>query len=208
MIYFHEPMEVVMPQNSLNSQFQSYSNTLYAAASRMLNKRNPQYEDKVQDLVILAYEEFKRKAEQGTLMSLPLLIHFMKLRKPEVQLEMRGDSRTRKKDVFNKRNYYEGKLELYSIDNPLNIESSETFAESIKDDNNLEEEISFRLEYQERLASLHTNEQTILQMKMNGYQDYEIAQIMCIQSSTVRNTIQNIASKMMERKTVQCELQL
>jgi len=200
-------MEVVMSQNSLNSQFQSYSNTLYAAASRMLDKRNPQYEDKVQDLVILTYEEFKRKAEQGTIMSLPLLIHFMKLRKPEVQLEMRGDSRTHKKDVFNKRNYYEGKLELYSIDNHLNIESNETFAESIKDDKNLEEEISFHLEYQERLASLHTNEQTILQMKMNGYQDYEIAQIMCIQSSTVRSTIQNIASRMMERKTVQCELQ-
>jgi len=35
-----------MQQNSLNSQFQSYSNTLYAAASRMLDKRNPQYEDK------------------------------------------------------------------------------------------------------------------------------------------------------------------
>ena len=174
----------------------------------MLDKRNPQYEDKVQDLVILAYEEFKRKADQGTIMSLPLLIHFMKLRKPEVQLEMRGDSRTPKKDVFNKRNYYEGKLELYSIDNPLNKDSGETFAESIKDDNNLEEEISFHLEYQERLASLHTNEQTILQMKMNGYQDYEIARIMCIQSSTVRSTIQNIASKMMERKTVQCELSL
>ncbi len=197
-----------MQQNSINSQFQSYSNTLYAAASRMLDKRNPQYEDKVQDLVILAYEEFKRKADQGTIMSLPLLIHFMKLRKPEVQLEMRGDSRTPKKDVFNKRNYYEGKLELYSIDNPLNIESSDTFAESIKDEQNLEEEISFHLEYQERLASLHTNEQAILQMKMNGYQDYEIARIMCIQSSTVRSTIQNISSKMMERKTVQCELSL
>jgi DNA-binding CsgD family transcriptional regulator len=174
----------------------------------MLDKRNPQYEDKVQDLVILAYEEFKRKAEQGTTMSLPLLIHFMKLRKPEVQLEMRGDSRTHKKDVFNKRNYYEGKLELYSIDNPLNKESGETFAESIKDENNLEEEISFRLEYQDRLASLHGNEQTILQMKMNGYQDYEIAQTMCIQSSTVKTALQNIAPKMMEKKTVQCELQL
>ena len=51
-----------MQQNSLNSQFQSYSNTLYAAASRMLDKRNPQYEDKVQDLVILAYEEFKTES--------------------------------------------------------------------------------------------------------------------------------------------------
>ena len=94
MIFFHEPMEVVMSQNLINSQFQPYSNTLYAAASRMLDKRNPQYEDKVQDLVILAYKEFERKSEQGTIMSLPLLIHFMKLRKPEVQIEMRGYSRT------------------------------------------------------------------------------------------------------------------
>ena len=195
-----------MLQNSLNSQFQSYSNTLYAAASRMLYKRNPQYDDKVQDLVILAYEEFKRKADQGTTMSLPLLIHFMKLRKPEVQIEMRGYSRTHKKDVFNKRNYYEGKLELYSIDNPLKSESEETFAESIKDENNLEEEIFFQLEFQQKLASLHTNEQTILQMKMNGYNNQEIAQMMSIESDTVKHALHCIASKMMDCKNIQCEL--
>ena len=39
-------MEVVMSQNSINSQFQQYANTMYAAASRMMDKRNPQYEDK------------------------------------------------------------------------------------------------------------------------------------------------------------------
>ena len=195
-----------MLQNSLNSQFQSYSNTLYAAASRMLDKRNPQYEDKVQDLVILAYEEFKRKADQGTTMSLPLLIHFMKLRKPEVQIEMRGYSRTHKKDVFNKRNYYEGKLELYSIDNPLKSESEETFAESIKDENNLDEELFFQLEFQQKLASLHTNEQTILQMKMNGYNNQEIAQMMSIESDTVKHALHCIASKMMDCKNIQCEL--
>jgi DNA-binding NarL/FixJ family response regulator len=130
----------------------------------------------------------------------------MKLLKPEVQLEMRGYSRTHKKDVFNKRNYYEGKLELYSIDNPIKSESEETFAESIKDENNLEEEIFFQLEFQQKLASLHTNEQTILRMKMNGYNDHEIAQAMCIQPSTVKIALQNIAPKMMEQKTVQCEL--
>ena len=151
-----------MQQNSINSQFQQYADTLYKAASRMLDKRNPQYEDKVQDLVILAYEEFKRKADQGTIMSLPLLIHFMKLRKPEVQLEMRGDSRTPKKDVFNKRNYYEGKLELYSIDNPLNIESSETFAESIKDDKNLEEEKKQIIQSLKELQNHKSNQNEIL----------------------------------------------
>ena len=195
-----------MSPKSLNSQFQQYANTLYAAASRMLDKRSPQHEDKVQDLVILAYEEFKRKAEQGTIMSLPLLIHFMKLRKPEVQLEMRGDSRTHKKDVFNKRNYYEGKMELYSIDNPINKEAGETFAETIHDEKNLEEEISFHLEYQEKLASLQSSEQTILQMKLNGYNNQEIAQMMAIEPDTVKNALQNIASKMMDRKNIQCEL--
>jgi DNA-directed RNA polymerase specialized sigma24 family protein len=97
-------------------------------------------------------------------------------------------------------------LELYSIDNPLNKDSGETFAESIKDDNNLEEEISFRLEYQEKLASLHTNEQTILQMKMNGYNNQEIAQMMSIELDTVKYALHCIASKMMDCKNIQCEL--
>ena len=195
-----------MLPESINSQFNQYAKTLYAAASRMLDKRNPQHEDKVQDLVILTYEEFKRKAENGTIMSLPLLIHFMKLRKPEVQLEMRGDSRTHKKDVFNKRNYYEGKMELYSIDNPINRVSGETFAETIRDEKNVEEEISFQLEYQERLASLHTHEQTILQMRMNGYTNQEIAQALSVESDTIKNTLECIVLKMTDRKTVQCEL--
>jgi len=195
-----------MSSESINSQFNQYAKTLYAAASRMLDKRNPQHEDKVQDLVILAYEEFKRKAEKGSIMSLPLLIHFMKLRKPEVQLEMRGDSRTNKKDVFNKRNYYEGKMELYSIDNPINRVSGETFAETLRDEMNLEEEISFQLEYQERLAALYTHEQTILQMRMNGYGNQEIAQALSVESDTIKNTLECIVLKMTDRKTVQCEL--
>lgn len=88
-----------MSRQSVNEIFQSYANTLYTAASRMIDKSHPQYEDKVQDLVILAYEEFLSNAEQGRIMSLPLLIHFMKLRKPEVQIEMRGYSCTHKRDV-------------------------------------------------------------------------------------------------------------
>ena len=118
-----------MSHKSVNEIFQSYANTLYTAASRMIDKRHPQYEDKVQDLVVLAYEEFLSKAERGRVMDLPLLVHFMKLRKPEVQIEMRGYSRTHKTDVFNKSNYYEGKTELYSINSPVSGDGDETFAE-------------------------------------------------------------------------------
>jgi DNA-binding NarL/FixJ family response regulator len=99
-------------------------------------------------------------------------------------------------------------MELYSIDNPINKEAGETFAETIRDENNLEDEISFRIEFQEKLGLLRPLELIILQMKMNGYQDHEIAQLMCIQSSTVRNTLQSIASKVMEKKSNQYALQL
>jgi DNA-directed RNA polymerase specialized sigma24 family protein len=196
-----------MEHTELNKQFTSYAETLYAAAKRMLDKRNPMYEDKVQDLVILAYEEFKRKAEQGTIMNLLLLIHFMKLRKPEVQLEMRGDSRTHKKDVFNKRNYYEGKYELYSIDNTINDESGETFAESIPDEHNHEEEIIFHLDYQTTLASMQKVEETVVQMRLHGFENYEIAQSLNVHSSTIQQTLDHLSETVSHQKKVQCELQ-
>jgi hypothetical protein len=198
-----------MSHEALNVLFQSYSINLYAAASRMLDKRHPQHQDKVQDLVILAYEEFIRKAENGMMMNLPLLIHYMKFRKPEVQIEMRGFSRTHKTDIYNKRNYYEGKLELYSIDNPfVKGERVETFAESIRDERDLEHELCFHIDLQDRLASLSLNEQTIVRMKLDGYDESEIAQIMCVHPSTVRIALVNIAPKMMEQETLQCALPL
>jgi hypothetical protein len=79
-----------MTSIALNKIFESYAATLYKAASRIIDKRHTHYEDKVQDLVVLAYEQFLRKANNGSIKDLPLLIHFMKLRKSEVQLDLRG----------------------------------------------------------------------------------------------------------------------
>jgi hypothetical protein len=208
MILFDLLLEDVMEHTELNKQFTSYAETLYAAAKRMLEKRNPMYDDKVQDLIILSYEEFIRKAETGTIMSLPLLIHFMKLRKPEVQLEMRGDSRTHKKDVFNKRNYYEGKYELYSIDNTISDESGETFAESIPDQHNQEDEIIFHLDYQTTLASLAKVEETIVQMRLQGFENHEIAKSLNVHSSTIQQTIDHLSETVSHHKKVQYELSL
>lgn len=197
-----------MSRQSVNEIFQSYANTLYTAASRMIDKRHPQYEDKVQDLVILAYEEFLSNAEQGRIMSLPLLIHFMKLRKPEVQIEMRGYSRTHKRDVFNKRNYYEGRTELYSIDSPISGEGEDTFADCIPDETNLEEELSARMDIEDKLSSLKEYEQLIVRMKMNGYDENEIARALSVQPQTVRNAVKSISNKLFEKAVAQTSLSL
>lgn len=45
----------------LNWVFASYTDSLYAAASRIHKKGSIYYKDKVQDLVVLAYEEYDRK---------------------------------------------------------------------------------------------------------------------------------------------------
>jgi DNA-directed RNA polymerase specialized sigma24 family protein len=184
-----------MSHQSLNEIFQSYAHTLYTAAARMIDKRHPQYEDKVQDLVILAYEEFLSKAEQGRVMSLPLLIHFMKLRKPEVQIEMRGYSRTHKTDVFNKRNYYEGKTELYALDSPIAGGSEATIADVLPDATNLEEELLAQMDIDNTVSTLQEYEQTILRMKLSGYDDHEIACALSVQPHTIRNALRRMCAK-------------
>jgi DNA-directed RNA polymerase specialized sigma24 family protein len=201
-------MEVAMSHQSVNEIFQSYANTLYTAASRMIDKRNPQHEDKVQDLVILAYEEFLSKAERGKVMSLPLLIHFMKLRKPEVQIEMRGYSRTHKTDVFNKRNYYEGKTELYSINSPISGEGEDTFADCIPNETNLEEELNATMEIEAKLSTLKEYEQTIVRMKLSGYDENEIARALSVQPHTIRNAVNSISNKLFEKAAAQTSLSL
>ena len=195
-----------MSHQEINQLFQSYAPTLYTAASRMIDKRHPQYEDKVQDLVILAYEEFLRKARQAQEMSLPLLIHFMKLRKPEVQIEMRGYSRTNKTDVFNKRNYYEGKTNLYSIDAPISRDGGDTFVDFIGDGRNLEEELIAKMDIEERLATLKSYEQTIIKMKFFGYDENDIARALSVQPQTITNALKVISMKVFEGAPAQIAL--
>ena len=195
-----------MSHEEINELFQSYAPTLYTAASRMIDKRHPQYEDKVQDLVILAYEEFLRKARQAQVMSLPLLIHFMKLRKPEVQIEMRGYSRTNKTDVFNKRNYYEGKTNLYSIDAPISRDGGDTFVDFIGDGRNLEEELIAKMDIEERFATLKSYEQTIIKMKFFGYDENDIARALSVQPQTITNALKVISMKVFEGAPVQIAL--
>jgi len=197
-----------MSHQSVNEIFHSYANTLYTAASRMIDKRHSQYEDKVQDLVILAYEEFLSKAEQGKVMSLPLLIHFMKLRKPEVQIEMRGYSRTHKTDVFNKRNYYEGKTELYSINSRVSGDGEDTFADRIADEMNLEDELSASIDIEDKLSTLKEYEQTIIRMKLSGYDEYEIARALSVQPQTVRNAVKSISNRLFDKANAQTSLSL
>jgi len=197
-----------MLHKSVNEIFQSYANTLYTAASRMIDKRHPQYEDKVQDLVVLAYEEFLSKAERGRVMDLPLLIHFMKLRKPEVQIEMRGYSRTHKTDVFNKRNYYEGKTELYSINSPVFSDRADTLAECIPDEVNLEEELSARMDIEDKLSTLKEYEQTIVMMKLSGYDENEIARALSVQPQTIRNAVRGISKRLLDESETQISMSL
>jgi DNA-directed RNA polymerase specialized sigma24 family protein len=196
----------IMLQQELNQIFAEYTSTLYKAARRMINKNHSQYEDKVQDLIVLAYEEFIRKANEGKIMDLPLVIHFMKLRKTEVQIEMRGYSRTNKTDVFNKRNFYQGKIEVYSIDNPIFDEENDSYADIISDDNDFESEISFKIDFQNKFFQLSEIEKTILDMKFNGYDDDEISEYLSIRVQTVKNTLSRLSSKFSNTPQAQLEL--
>ncbi|MBI5021740.1 MAG: hypothetical protein HZB59_09900 [Ignavibacteriales bacterium] len=197
-----------MSHQQLNQIFSQYISTLYNAAKRMIDKRHPQYDDKVQDLVILAYEEFIRKVNEGKIMELALLIHYMKLRKKEVQIEMRGYSRTNKTDVFNKRNYYEGKLELHSIDNSIFNGEGDTYADIIQDESNLEDYLHYKIDLDTRLSKLSEKERIIFMMKEEGYNDDEIAQAVSVNIQTVKSFIDRLLLEFSNKHSNQFTLQL
>jgi len=192
-----------MSHQQLNDIFEQYTAVLYAAAKRMIDKRNPQYSDKVQDLVILAYEEFIRKGNDGNIMDLPLVIYYMKLRRKEVQLEMRGYSRTHKTDVFNKRNYYEGKLELHSINNPVFECGGDTYGDIIQDGNDNDTSIAFEIDLKGKLSKLTPKEKSIIEMKINGFTEEEIANSLELQIYTVKNALTRISSIFTGRPSTQ-----
>ncbi len=183
-----------MSHQQLNEIFEKYTVQLYAAAKRMIDNRNPQYDDKVQDLVILAYEEFIRKGNEGNIMDLPLVIYYMNLRKKEVQLEMRGYSRTNKKDVFNKRNYYEGKLEVYSINNPVFEDVGDTYGDIMQGDDDIEGSLIHEIDLKTAMSNLMSKEKTVLEMKINGFSEEEIAQSLALEFHTIKNTLIRLSS--------------
>lgn len=193
-----------MTHNELNKIFESYASTLYKAARRMIDRRNLQFEDKVQDLLILAYEEFLRKGEEGRIMELPLVINYMKLRKKEVQLEMRGYSRTNKTDVYNKRNYYEGKLELHSIDSNLSGASGESLKDVLVENPDIEEEIQASIDERSALESLPLATRELVQLLKEGYTEKEVADRMRVHPETIKMNL----LKLMPQEVHQMELAL
>ncbi len=197
-----------MSHQQLNSIFSNYTPSLYKAAQRMIDKRHPQFEDKVQDLIVLAYEVFTRKAGEGKIMELPLVINYMKFRRAEVQIEMRGYSRTNKRDVFNKRNYYEGRLELYSVHNPVFEGEDDTYADNISAAIDIETEVSFKIDIEQKLSHLSQNERTIIDMKVSGFGDEEISQCLSVQVQTVKNALNRLSSRISGISQFQLELSL
>lgn len=196
-----------MLHQEVNQIFSQYTATLYNAAKRMIDKRNPQYEDKVQDLIILAYEEFIKKANEGKIMDLPLVIYYMKLRKKEVQIEMRGCSRTNKTDVFNKRNYYEGKLELHSIDNTVFNGEGDTYADIIQDESSLEDYLHYKIDLDARLSKLSEKERIVFMMKNEGYNDKEIAHAVSASIESVNKFFNKLELQFLNKPQHQLEMQ-
>jgi DNA-directed RNA polymerase specialized sigma24 family protein len=141
-------------------------------------------------------------------MQLPVIIHFMKLRKPEVQMEMRGYSKTKKKDVFNKRNYYEGKLELHSIHNSVSGNGDDLYLEVLPDNSNPEAEIIQKLDTERILNRLSSEERQVVEMKSSGFNIAEISNALQLKPQRVNHTLEQFKSKFENGAIHQLEIHL
>jgi DNA-binding CsgD family transcriptional regulator len=109
-------------------------------------------------------------------------------------LDMRGYSRSSKKDVFNIRNRVEEKLALLLID--ADHQDGYAYADLIRDETNLEDEILTRIDFQTKRERLSEQEDRILQMRLDGYNVRDMVRLTGRGKGFVKTTLRNVLLKM------------
>ena len=136
---------------------------------------------------------------RGKKLSIGEQVNFMKYRAGEFRSGVRneyGSTGHTTKDAMSKRLYYEGVLEVHSIQ--YEEEQSQCGKGSITaymSNKNAEDSYIFRMDLEGFVKALSDQERLIFIMRMNGYKQIEIANVMKLSVSMVRRTLSCIGRK-------------
>ncbi len=147
--------------------------------------------DLSQNLLAMSFTNFQNASAKGKELSIGELVNFMKNRSKEIRSGSRipfgSVSGKTTDDVFHKKNYYSGSLEIMSLD--YDDEDIPNFQVSIKD---LGETIAFNLTFEAFLKTLHPVDRRILQMKLAGYKYREISEAIKVSYISTRDRLKYI----------------
>ena len=149
----------------------------------IMAKGNP---DLKQDILAMSFDSYQRARERGNNLSVGELVNFMKYRAGSLRsgerLSFGNRSTKTTNDVYHKANYFNGQVEILS----LNYQNGEEEIESPADGRGMfnefiatkefTNEVLFRIGFEDFLDQQSLLDQKILQMRHDGYTLNEIAQ--------------------------------
>jgi hypothetical protein len=197
-------MEVVMTLESIRSSFdEKVRRGMFRPITRRLHA--DMVEDRSQEALALAYENYRRHALQGRILDDALLVHFARHRAEDLVRTIVGcDGRARKFCVMDVRNYIEGKVEVLRLDKIVEDRGEADMlglAEVMA--NNPVRRIVSAIDLQAWLAGLPEDDRALLSMRMAGHGWVEIGSALCISGSSAWSRCRNLGRELAERAHVE-----
>jgi hypothetical protein len=163
-------MEAVMTQLEIRTSFdQKVRSGMFRSVTRRLHTDTA--EDRSQEALALTYQNFKRHAEQGTILDDAVLVYSARQRAEDLgrQIVPCG-GKARKTCVLDPRNFHEGKVEVLRLDRLVQDHcEADTVGLAEATVSNPVRRMVSAIDLQAWLTSLQEADQQLLSMKMAGH---------------------------------------
>ena len=155
--------------------------------------------DIVQNILACNIVNHQNAKLRGKKLSIGEQVNFMKHRAGEFRSGVRnefGNTGHTTKDALSKRLYYEGEVEVHSIQyEEEQSQCGKGMLTAYMSNKNAEDSYIFRMDLESFLFILSKQERLIFIMRLNGYKQIEIANVMKLSVSMVRRTLSCIGRK-------------
>ncbi|HQP36700.1 MAG TPA: hypothetical protein PLI95_16050 [Polyangiaceae bacterium] len=127
-------------------------------------------EDRMQDAIAQTWAMYRRYAERGQDIEPAILVHSCRLKAQDIGRHFANDGTQKKRDVFDKRNYLDGRVALIDIDVPDRDADADVipgFAEAMA--MNPTRKINSAIDLTAWLETLHARDRKMLELRAAGH---------------------------------------
>ncbi len=171
---------------------------LYTGLERHSDRISRGDKDLKQDLLCLAYTNYRSKLSRGTELTIGELVNFMQLRAGELRscklLHFGNKGHKGSIDVYSKLRYFKGDVKILHLDgvvgtDDLLMDSFNKRAVSIAD------KIAFKIDFKHFITELPERDRSILIKRMEGYQLKEISSLFNSTPSGISKRLRRIGKE-------------
>ncbi len=155
-----------------------------------------------QDIQAMAYCNYQRALKRGKDLSIGECVNVMKYRAGEIRkgikLHFGNKSTKTTNDVFNVRNYYNGNVEIVPLEFQQNSTGEKGRYTALTEGRNVSDNVLFAIGFEWFMKRLDSENRKILQLRLENYKQYEIADMIGVNISSVSRRLRMIGKKLID----------